>query len=178
MIPYFTAFIIFIIVASLCFLYKKYEDKLLTVSNCNNDNCNIIKKYFFSDEDENDFMNGMKGTKKPILWIHINYDYNSRNWLSFGSRSSYDLNQNYIYFTIKSIIMNCDESFKIVMIDDTTFNKLLPTWKIDMSSLPDPIKNYTRELGMAKLVYQYGGMKVPSSFLCFKDLSGLSQREL
>ena len=65
-------------------------------------------------------------SKKPILWIHVPYEYNSRNWLSFGSRSAFDLNQPYLYLTVKTIIKNCDESFKIVMIDDGSFEKLIP----------------------------------------------------
>ena len=44
-------------------------------------------------------------SKKPILWIHMNYDINARWWSSFYSRNSTDLNQPYLYLTIKSIIM-------------------------------------------------------------------------
>jgi hypothetical protein len=60
-------------------------------------------------------------SKKPILWLHVPYEYNSRNWLSFGSRSSFDLNQPYLYLTVRSIIKQCQGSFTICIIDDTHF---------------------------------------------------------
>ena len=42
-----------------------------------------------------------------------------------------------------------------------------------MSILADPMKCYVRQLCIAKLIYTYGGMNVPISFLCFKNLIGL-----
>jgi hypothetical protein len=39
-----------------------------------------------------------------------------------------------------------------------------------MNLIPDPIKSKIRQLALAKIVYYYGGMIVPSSFLCFKSL--------
>ena len=42
-----------------------------------------------------------------------------------------------------------------------------------MGILADPMKCYIRQLCMAKLIYTYGGMNVPISFLCFKNLIGL-----
>ena len=43
-------------------------------------------------------------SKKPIVWIHIPYEINSRSWDSFYSRNSENLNQPYLYLTIESII--------------------------------------------------------------------------
>ena len=43
--------------------------------------------------------------KKPIIWIHVPYEYNSRNWSDFGARSSFELNQPYLYLTIEIIIV-------------------------------------------------------------------------
>jgi hypothetical protein len=130
------------------------------------DNYSEIKKYLLKDKT-------LDKSKKPILWIYIPHEYNSRNWLSFGSRSSNELNQPYLYLTVKTIIKNCDESFKIVLIDDGSFEKLIPNWNINMSLLVDPIKGYVRQLAMAKLIYTYGGLNVPISFLCFRDLISL-----
>ncbi len=109
-------------------------------------------------------------SKKPIIWIHIPYEYNSRNWQSFGSRSSYELNQPYLYVTIQSIINKCSDNFRICIIDDTTFPKLIPDWKIDMKLISNPISDKMRALGMVKLLYIYGGMNIPLSFLCMRDL--------
>jgi hypothetical protein len=125
-----------------------------------------IQKYLLDDET-------LGKSKKPILWIHVPYEYNSRNWLSFGSRSSFDLNQPYLYLTVRSIIKNCDKSFTICIIDDTSFKKLIPGWNINMTSISDPILSNMRMLGMMKLLYIYGGIHCPISFLCLKDLKEL-----
>ena len=42
-----------------------------------------------------------------------------------------------------------------------------------MKLLPEPMLTYIRQLSLAKLVYNYGGMIVPISFLCFKNLDKL-----
>ena len=112
-------------------------------------------------------------SKKPILWVHVPYEYNSRNWLSFGSRSSFELNQPYLYLTMRSIIRQCDKSFTICIIDDASFKKLIPGWNINMMTISDPILSKMRMLGIAKLMYIYGGLLCPLSFVCLKDLSGL-----
>jgi hypothetical protein len=156
--------ILFIIIIALGILYQKYLEKQSTIASF--DDYGEIKKYLLKDKT-------LDKSKKPILWIHIPHEYNSRNWLSFGSRSSTELNQPYLYLTVKSIIKNCDKSFKIVLIDDGSFDKLIPNWNINMSLLADPMKDYVRQLAMAKLVYTYGGLNVPISFLCFTDLIGL-----
>lgn len=109
-------------------------------------------------------------SKKPLIWIHIPYEYNSRNWASFGSRSSYELNQPYLYITIQSIINKCSDNFRICIIDDTSFEKLIPDWNINMKLISNPISNKMRSLGMVKLLYIYGGINVPLSFLCMRDL--------
>lgn len=114
---------------------------------------------------------------RPILWIFVPYDHNSRKWIDFGSRSSTELNQPYLYLTVKSIIQHCDKSFNICIIDDSSFANLLPKWKINMELVSDPIKENMRRLGIARLIYYYGGMSVPISFLCTKDLKELYDRE-
>jgi hypothetical protein len=127
----------------------------------------VIQEYLLTDTDTLD------KTKKPIIWIPIYYEYNSRNWLSFGSRSSTNLNQPYLYLTIKSIIANCDSDFTVCLIDDHSFDKLLPDWNVDMAIISDPILSYMRLLGMTQLIYRYGGMVVPPSFLSMKNMIDL-----
>uniref|UniRef100_A0A6C0KMU6 Uncharacterized protein n=1 Tax=viral metagenome TaxID=1070528 RepID=A0A6C0KMU6_9ZZZZ len=153
--------ILFIILISLGILYDKYLKK--QSRNANFDDYGEIKKYLLKDET-------LDNSKKPIMWIYIPYEYNARDWISFGSRSSCELNQPYLYLTVKSILKNCDNSFKIVLIDDGSFEKLIPGWNVNMSIISDPIKNYMRQLAITKLIYNYGGINVPISFLCFKDL--------
>jgi hypothetical protein len=129
----------------------------------NGENYNSIQKYLLKDTD-------LAKEKKPILWIPITYDYNARNWISFGSRSSFELNQPYMYLTVKSIINQCEESFRICLIDDDSFAKLIPGWSVNMKTISSPVLDYVRSLAIAKLLYIYGGMVVPPSFLCMKDL--------
>lgn len=160
----FNYIILFVILISLGILYQKYLEKQSKIVSF--DDYGEIKKYLLKDKT-------LDKSKKPLLWIHIPREYNSREWLSFGSRSSTELNQPYLYLTVKTIIKNCDESFKIILIDDGSFEKLIPSWEINMDIIADPMKCYIRQLAMTKLIYTYGGMNVPISFLCFRDLIGL-----
>jgi len=152
---------LFIIIVVLLFLYNRYEDKLAS-KNMDGD-YSAIQKYLLSDS-------SLADVKKPILWIPITYEYNARNWLSFGSRSTFDLNQPYMYLTVKSIINQCEGSFHICLIDDESFAKLLPNWSIDLKMIGSPTVDYIRSLALAKLLHTYGGMIVPPSFLCMRDL--------
>jgi hypothetical protein len=156
--------ILFLIVFSLAVLYQKYLEK--KAQKISIDSYDEIRKYLLNESD-------LAKSKKPILWIHIPYEYNSRRWSSFGSRSSTDLNQPYLYLTVKTIIKCCDKSFKICIIDDNTFEKIIPGWSIDMSKLADPILKNVRQLGISELIYNYGGVNVPISFLCWRDLIDL-----
>jgi hypothetical protein len=157
-------FILFFILIVVGFLYKRFDDKLQREEEL--DTYSAIQKYLLDDDT-------LGKSKKPILWIHVPYEYNSRNWLSFGSRSTFDLNQPYLYLSVRSIIKHCDESFTICMIDDTSFKKLIPGWNINMTSISDPILSNMRLLGMMKLLYIYGGLICPLSFACIKNLNGL-----
>ena len=157
-------FILFFILIVLGVLYKRFEDKRIREEE--GDTYEAIQKYLLDGTT-------LGESKKPILWIHVPYEYNSRHWLSFGSRSSLELNQPYLYLTVRSIIKQCDESFTICIIDDTSFKRLLPDWNINMTSISDPILSNMRLLGMMKLLYRYGGMFCPLSFVCMKNLNEL-----
>ena len=154
-------FILFLILAVIGFLYRRFEDKRLREEN--RDNYRAIQDYLLDDVT-------LGKSKKPILWIHVPYEYNSRDWLNFGSRSSFDLNQPYLYLTVRSIIDKCGESFTVCIFDDNSFSKLITGWNVDMNIITDPILANMRLLGMMKLLYIYGGMMCPLSFLCMKNL--------
>ncbi len=146
------------------FLYRRFEDKRLKEET--RDNTETIQKFLLDDV-------ALAESKKPILWIHVPYEYNSRKWLSFGSRSSFDLNQPYLYLTMRSIIQKCEDSFTICIIDDSAFKRLIPNWSVDMTSISAPILDNMRKLALMKLLYIYGGLLCPISFVCIKDLQGL-----
>lgn len=156
--------ILFFILIVVGILYRKLEDKRMRDEH--KDNYEAIQNYLLDGVT-------LANSVKPILWIHVPYEYNSRKWLSFGSRSSFDLNQPYLNLTVRSIIKKCEHSFTICIIDDNSFSRLIPRWSIDMSRISSPISDNMRKLGMAKLIYIYGGLNCPISFLCMKDLIGL-----
>jgi hypothetical protein len=136
-----------------------------------NDEYDMIKKYLLNDSP-------LYGYNRPKLWIHTKYEINSRKWKDFYSRNTTDLNQPYIHLTIKTIIDHCGDDFNICLIDDETFSKLIPTWDIDLTTVAEPMKSHFRQLGLAQLVYFYGGMVVPNSFICTKNLMGFYEDAL
>ena len=150
-----------IILIGVGILYDKHKEKFDLDDDAKQ--YEFIKKYLLQDST-------LANSKKPLLWIHMNYSKNSRFWQSFYSRNSNDLNQPYQYLTLSSIINHCGKSFNIVIIDDNTFNKIIPGWVHDMSRISFPIKMYFRQLALSRILYHYGGMLVPSSFICSKDL--------
>lgn len=153
--------VLFGIVLFASYVGKKYTNYVEGDENKNE--YKLIQKYLLNDSP-------LYGYNKPKLWIHTKYEYNSRNWKSFQSRSSQDLNQPYIHLTIKSIVLHCADDFNICLIDDDTFSKLIPSWDINMKMIPDPLKTRYREYGMAQLLYYYGGIVVPNTFICRKNL--------
>ena len=127
------------------------------------DEYSMVKKYLLNDSP-------LYGFNKPKLWIHTKYDINARNWREQHGRNSFDLNQPYIHLTIKSIINHCGDDFHICLIDDETFSKLIPTWDIQLSTIAEPLRSQYRDLGLAQILYYYGGLLVPNSFLCSRNL--------
>ena len=152
-----------ILIAS--FIGNKYMVYMDDATHKRNEENNLIHKYLLNVNIEKTYL-----TKKPKLWIHIDYTYNSRRWESFGSRSSFDLNQPYIHLTIKSIILHCGEEFEIILINDESFQNLLSDWEINMNAVAGTQQVQCREYGLACLLYKYGGVIVPSTFLCMRSL--------
>lgn len=141
-------------------MFTKTEDKEL----------DKIKKYIINTDviDPN-----LSKLDKPILWIHNDYKVNDRNWPSFGSRNTRELNKPLIYVTIDTIVKECGKSFYICLIDDNSFNNLIPNWPHNLDQIPNPVKDHYRFIAMMRLLYLYGGMNIPASFLCFKNLINL-----
>lgn len=155
---------LFVIVILLSMILQRYYDK--KEKNENVERYNTIFQYLLNDT-------SLIKNKKPILWIHIPYESNSRKWIDFNSRKTMELNQPYLYLTVQSIIKNCDDSFNICLIDDSSFSKIIPNWTVDMKIISNPVLMHMRQLAMTKLLHIYGGMIVPISFLCFKNLDDM-----
>ena len=121
---------------------------------------------------------------KPILWVYLQHDsqvcsaINDRFWTNFGSRNSSNFNQPYQIYTIQSILNNCSNDFNICLIDDSAFTILLPNWTIELNRVAQPTKNHMQTLALTSLINNYGGMCIPSSFVCFKSLKPLYDQSL
>lgn len=161
---YFYAFIVSIVFLTVVYFSNSIKTNYLET----NDEYKLIQTYLLNDSP-------LYGFDKPKLWIHTKYEINARKWKSFQSRNSTDLNQPFIHLTINTIVNHCSNDFNICLIDDETFEKLLPHWDVDLSQVAEPIRTRIRQLGLLKLVYYYGGMVVPNSFICSKNLRNLYQ---
>lgn len=155
----------YLLAFSVIFISSYFANKIKS-SFKDNDEYDIIKKYLLNDSP-------LYGFNRPKIWIHTAYELNARKWKSFYSRNSVDLNQPYIHLTIKTIINHCGDDFNICLIDDETFSKLIPSWDIDLKTVAEPMKSEIRQIGILKLIYYYGGMTLPNSFLCTKNLKSL-----
>jgi hypothetical protein len=130
-----------------------------------------IKDYLVNDS-------SLAKSDKPILWLHNTYEINDRNWASFYSRNTNELNKPIVYITVDNLIKKCGKSFRVALIDDNSFNNLIPGWVTVMDQVSEPMREYYRYIGMLNLLYLYGGMTIPSSFLCFKNMNKLYEKGL
>lgn len=165
---YLKYFLYFIVLVAVGIIYDKYKQKQGLTED--QKNYELVKKYLFND----DTILG----NKPILWVHTVRDVNARHWSSFLSRNTSDLNQPYIGMCIESIVKRCGDSFNVVLIDDHSFDKLIPGWNISITDTADPVKSHLRTLAICKLLYYFGGIVCPNSFLCLKDLKPLYDEHL
>jgi len=160
-LKYIIFFIIFFILSYFYNKIKKEESK-----NTNHHYFKMIDKYLLTSE-------SLGKNNKPCLWIHIHNDnsiitnVNSRKWLNFYSRNTKNLNQPYQLITIKSIIDYNKNDFNICMIDDSSFKKIIPNWNLDVDNMSIPIKNHIRNIALSNILNIYGGLLIPSSFICY-----------
>jgi hypothetical protein len=163
--------IFFIVLIVLSSIYKKL--KLNEDKNTSDYYYNMVDKYLLNKNSL-----GMNNNK-PFIWIHLHSDntiipeVNSRYWNSFGSRATKDLNQPYQYLTIQSIINKCGDDFNICLIDDQSFQKIIPDWTINLNIVANPVRTHIRLLALCSILNIYGGLLVPSSFICFKSLKDI-----
>jgi hypothetical protein len=146
---------------------------------------NKFRQTFITEEEKDEYVLVQKyllndcvlyGKNRPKIWIHTTYDVNARKWKNFMSRNSTDLNQPYLYLTVQSIVNHCGKDFNICLIDDESFEKLIPTWSITLSQVPEPARSRYRQMAMVQLLKIYGGMIVPNSFLCLRSLKEMYEQ--
>lgn len=162
--------IIFMILSSFYKKLKKNED-----TNTNGYYHAMIEKYLLNKDD-------LGINQKPILWVYLQNDnpitpeVNSRFWINFGSRLTTNFNQPYQKLTIQSIIDKCKDDFNICLIDDNAFKVLLPEWGVNLNNMAQPIKSHMHLIALSSLLYSYGGLLVPSSFICFKSFKDIYEK--
>jgi hypothetical protein len=159
---YFYSFLILIVFTTVVYYGKTVKEQYLEP----NDEYKLIQTYLLNDSP-------LYGFDKPKMWIHTKYEINARKWKNFQSRNSTDLNQPFIHLTLKTIVNHCSKDFNICLIDDETFEKLLPNWDVNLSQVAEPMRSRIRQMGLLQLVYHYGGMVLPNSFVCSHNLKPL-----
>jgi len=131
------------------------------------DETKLIQQYLLNETP-------LYGNNKPKLWIHTKYDVNARK----GGRNTTECNSPYISMTLKTIVNHCSNDFNVCLIDDAAFERLLSGWDYgNIQHLPEPEKSRVRLLGLLKLVYVYGGIVVPNTFICMKNLYSFYEYE-
>ena len=160
-IPFFI--FIFIVVLIISTFGQKLADRFDRFNK--DDEYELIRKYLLNDSSF--------GNNKPKLWIHSKFMNRSQVWKSNETASSTELEHPYINLTVETVVECCHNDFNICLIDDDSFSKLIPEWDSEINSLPDPHKKNHRDLGMTTLLYIYGGVIVPNSFVCLKSLKQL-----
>lgn len=159
--------IIFILFIGISAIYKRLKIDEDTRTNAYYHS--MITKFLLNKD-------SLGSANKPILWVYVQNDnqitpsVNSRFWINFGSRTSNNFNQPYQKLTIQSIINKCGNDFNICLIDNTAFNFLLPDFKANLNKLAQPMKSHLELNAITALLNAYGGMFIPSSFICFKSL--------
>lgn len=160
-IPFY--FLIFIVILIISTFGKKLSEKFERSEI--DEEYELIRKYLLNDSS--------LVHKKPKLWIHSNYINRSKVCKPNDASSLSELEHPYINLMVETIVEHCHNDFDICLIDDDSFSKLIPSWSHKINDLPDPHKKNCRDLGMATILYIYGGIIVPNSFLCLKNLKGL-----
>ena len=167
--------IIFIVFIGLSTLYKRL--KLDSDIKTNGYYHSMIEKYLLNKDN-------LGSANKPILWVYLQNntpilpEVNSRFWINFGSRSTTNFNQPYQKLTIQSIIDKCGNDFNVCLIDNSAFKYLLPNWNVNLDKVALPIKNHLQLIALTALLNAYGGIVVPSSFICFKSLKDIYNKAL
>ena len=151
-------FAVFVFVSVVGYLYNKWDFK-----NKEND---VINEYDLV----NKFLLGNLDKSKPYLWIYVS---DTHKPVYYKSEVSEYIKSFYIELCVRSIIKHCGDSFNVVLINDDSINKLIQDWSINMNILDDPIKYNVRQLAISKILLKYGGLVVPETFICKKNLIDL-----
>lgn len=150
----------FVLITIFSMIYEKYKRKQ-DIYNINH-TYDLVSKYLMTD---------IPSDTKDIVWIHVDNEINSRKWLHWGSRNTTNINQPFLNITLKSIVEQAKGNFHICIINDNSFEKLLPDFTINFNAIPNNSRRFIRNIAMLKVLQKYGGMCVPISYIAMKPLS-------
>lgn len=99
---------------------------------------------------------------KPILWVYLPERINELNQTG---------NAHGMWFTnALALWTHCHDSFHVCFFDQWSLFQLLPEWTIDLRGMATTLQNKVLQLARMKLLYIYGGLMCPISFVCMRDL--------
>ena len=87
----------FLVLTAVGFIYDKYKRKYDGDEDLSK--YHLVKKFLLNEDPELGNMSG-----KPTLWVHSEYNINAKNWKTFYSRNSGNLNQKYAEMCIESVV--------------------------------------------------------------------------
>lgn len=155
----------FLAITLIGYLYDKYNIKQERAQS--KDHYDIVRKHLLGDK----LIHLEK--YKPTIWIHIDYERNSRQWASFYSRSSNDINVPYIYSLLSNLIKYCSFDFNVCIVSDDSFSKLIPNWNHNLSNISGTTLYLMRHFAMCKLLSIYGGIVLNTDCLVVNELKTL-----
>ena len=106
----------------------------------------------------------------------IVHEENGRAWPSFGSRVTKEVNKPYLSLCIETLVKNAGSDYQVVVVDDSSYGRLLPGWDIDLSMVSDPMRRELRTLALWKVLYYYGGVLCPPSTICVRKFDTIVSR--
>ncbi len=101
-------------------------------------------------------------SKRRKMWVHVPIDLNAREWISFGSRTSNQLNLSFMNLCIKSIVDWCSQSYDIILYHDRDIGDLLEC-EVDLTRISGEELERARYKYTLEILYKYGGVLLPPS---------------
>jgi hypothetical protein len=126
----------------------------------------MLRQHLLSSYDDASLAN----ETRPIMWIYTPGTLLVRG--PAGDEQSVSLV--YQRLNAMTILKHCGKSFRVCFFDDVAFGKLIPGWPYDLTKCTFDTDRI-RRIGMAQILYLYGGIQVPLDFLCMRDLYGMMQ---
>lgn len=117
----------------------------------------------------------LKNSKRRKIWVYIPLEKNARQWESFGSRTTTHINFSVMNLCIKSIIDWCSQSYDIILFTQKDIEDILRARDdsppvVDLSTLAGDVLEKQRELSILEILYEYGGILLPSTLYMRSNL--------